>query len=115
MRRISHTDDPLSHSAHWWHRLKISTQKFAILLTVAAFASGFGYVMMTNNTAAEGFAIKGLQRQLDQLQMDNQKLDLRAADLRALSAVDRSTVSLGLQPVDHVEYVTSTSGPVALK
>ncbi len=95
--------------------MKISTQKFAAILTLAAFASGFGYVMLTNATAAEGFAIKGLQKQLDQLQTSNQQLDVKAADLRALSAVDRSTASLGLQPVDHVDYITTTTGPVAFK
>lgn len=115
MRRPARTEDPLRNQGHWWHRFKLSTQKFAIVLTVGAFAAGFGYVMMTNSTAAEGFAIKDLQKQLDQLEVQNQKLDLQAADLRALSAVDRSTAHLDLQPADHVDYLTSTDGSVAIK
>lgn len=115
MRRPVLSADPLRSQSHWWHRIKLSTQKFAIVLTAGAFAAGFGYVMMTNSIAAKGFAIKGLQQQLDQLQADNQKLDLQAADLRALSAVDRSTAHLDLQPADQVDYITTTAGSVAVK
>lgn len=115
MRQLRSTEDPLRSTAHWWHRLKLSTQKFAVLLSISAFVAGFGYVMLTNATASEGFAIKDLQTTRDKIQADNQQLDIKAADLRALSAVQRSTASLGLQPADQVTYLTSTSGPVALK
>ncbi len=115
MRRLRQSDDMLQPTEHWWHRFKLSTQKFAVLLTVGAFLAGFGYVMLTNRTASEGFAIKDLQRQLDRIEADNQKLDVQAADLRALSVVQRSTETMGLQPTDTVTYLTPTGGPVALK
>lgn len=109
-----HRKDPLHQQSHWWHRMSISTQKFAVVLTIGAFLSGFSYVMLTNTTAAEGFAIKELQQKIDGLKQQNEKLELKAADLRALSAVDRSSASLQMKPADTFEYLAPTGGSVAL-
>jgi cell division protein FtsB len=109
---ISPRRELLQPAHHWWHRWKISTQKFAVVLTLAAFLSGLSYVLLTNRTAAEGFAIEKLQTDLAQLQKANEQLELRAADLRALAAVDQSSQQLGLEPVDKFEYLPA-AGPVA--
>lgn len=102
----------LEPSNRWWHRLKISTQKFAVLLSITAVVSGFGYVLLTNQTASQGFAIDDLERQLATLQAGNEKLDLQAADLRAMGAVRLTSQTLDLEPTVGFEYLPAT-GPVA--
>lgn len=115
MRRPSRTSDPLRADHHWWHRLKLSTQKFAVLLSVLAVATGFTYVMVTNHTAQEGFAIRGLQQRITELQDENQQLELKAADLRSLSAVQQTSDQLGLVPATSFDYLAPTSGAVAAR
>lgn len=115
MNRSTRSAGLLQPQTHWWHRFKLSTQKFAVVLSVAAVAAGFGYVFLTNHTAAEGFAIKSLEKEIAQIQKNNQKLELQAADLRSLSAVDQTSVALGLVPTDSFEYVAPTSGAVAVR
>lgn len=105
-------NNPLATAHHWWHRLRLSSQKFAILLTMTAFVTGLAYVLMTNSTAANGFDMEKLQRQLAELKTSNEKLQLQAADLRSLSTADRAGQALGLKPTTTFE-VLPTSGPVA--
>lgn len=107
--------DLLEPTHHVWHRWRLSTQKFAVMLSVAAFLSGFGYVLLTNSTAAEGFAIKGLQQQVATLQTQNEKLQLQAADIQTLASVERSTASIGLAATDRFETLPATTGAVAVK
>ncbi len=115
MTRRLRSNDPLRPDYHWWHRFKLSTQKFAILLAIGAVLSGFGYVSLTNHTAAQGFAIKGLQRDMARLQNENQKLELHAADLQSLSAVSVTSTQLGLVPADSFQYLPPTTGAVAVR
>lgn len=113
MTRRSLQNNPLEQSNRWWHRLKLSTQKFAVLLAITASVSGFGYVMLTNQTAAQGFAIDDLEQQLAELRTSNEKLELAAADLRALGGVELTSQTLALEPADGFEYLPAT-GPVAV-
>lgn len=99
---------------HWWHRLKLSTQKFAAILTITAVVSGFAYVFMTNSTANNGFAIKNMQRQVDELMAANEKMELRAADLRSLAAIERNSVAFNLETTEKYEYLPTSGGAVAL-
>lgn len=115
MTRRFRSTDLLQPEGHWWHKLKISTQKFAIILTLGAIVSGFGYVFLTNHTASQGFAIKGLQKNIAKLQADNQRLELKAADLRSLASVQATSTQLGLVPADSFEYLAPTSGAVAVR
>ena len=106
--------DPGSAPQYWWHRWQLSTQKFAVLLTVTAFVTGFMYVLLTNQTASEGFAIKSLQNKVDALAASNEKLELKAADLRSLSVISAASNALALQPTDKFEYLPPATGAVAL-
>lgn len=106
--------DPAQYPRYWWHRWHLSTQKFAVILTVTAFLTGFIYVLLTNQTAAEGFAIKGLQQKIAVLSAANEKLELKAADLRSLSVIDRASVNLALTPTQQYEYLPPPPGAVAL-
>lgn len=112
MTRRSQQNNPLEQSHHWWHRFKLSTQKFAVVLAITAGVSGFSYVMVTNNTAAQGFAIDDLEKQVTMLQRSNEKLELEAADLRSLSGVQLTSETLALEPAESFEYLPA-SGAVA--
>jgi hypothetical protein len=104
----------LQPESHWWHRLKISTQKFGIGLSLLAVALGFTYVWMTNSTAATGFAIEKLQGELKTMRDQNERLELTAADLRALSVVQTTSTQLGLEPTDQFD-VLPAGGAVAVQ
>lgn len=115
MNRRSTSNDLLKPQSHWWHKFKISTQKFAVIISLAAVVTGFGYVFLTNQTAAQGFAIRGLQREIAKVEANNQRLELKAADLRSLSAVQTTSAQLGLVPADTFQYLAPTSGAVAVR
>lgn len=115
MTRQLHSNDPFRPDHHWWHRLKLSTQKFAVVMSVGAVVAGFGYVFLTNHTAQQGFAIKGLQREIATMAEKNQKLEIQAADLRSLSVVQATSTQLGLVPADNFQYLAPTSGAVAVR
>ena len=106
--------EPENNPRHWWHRWQLSTQKFAVILTIGAFITGFTYVLLTNKTSSEGFAIKKLQQQLDVLVASNEKLELQAADLRSLAVIQAASTSLSLEPTDKFEYLATPPGAVAL-
>jgi len=108
------SSNPLDQQHHWWHRLHLSSQKFAVVLTLAAFVTGFGYVLLTNTTAAEGLAIQKLQDDIVAMQAENEKLQLKAADLQSLSVADEASASLDLQPVQAFQVLAPTDGPVAI-
>lgn len=115
MNRRTRQNDLLQPQGHWWHKLKLSTQKFAVVMSIGAVVTGFGYVFLTNQTAAQGFAIRGLQREIAKIEANNQRLELQAADLRSLSAVQTTSTQLGLVPADTFQYLAPTSGAVAVR
>ncbi len=115
MRRTVRPNSLTNAERHWWHRLHLSTQKFAAVLVFTAFGLGFTYVWLTNQTAAQGFAIDELQQQMDGLQAQNEKLELQAADLRALSAVQVATEGLALEAANGFEVLRPVGGPVAIQ
>lgn len=104
----------LQPDAHWWHRFRMSSQKFAVMLTISAFVTGFGYVALTNVTSANGFALDRLERQVQELRASNEKLELQAADLRSLTAADRAGRALGLMATEKFDVLPATSGAVAV-
>lgn len=113
MTRRQFPNNPSKAESHWWHKMQVSSQKFAVLLTLTAFAAGSGYVLLTNKTATDGLAIRKLQVQIDQLKTDNEKLQLKAADMQSLSVADAASTALGLQPVDTFQVVAADGGSVA--
>jgi cell division protein FtsB len=113
MTRRQFPSNQSTQSGHWWQRLNIASQKFAVLLVFTAFLSGFGYVLLTNTTASEGLAIRKLQVQIDQMQTENEKLQLKAADMQSLSVADAASDALGLQPVDQFQVLAADGGSVA--
>lgn len=115
MRRISRSSNLTNAETHPWHRLRLSTQKFASLLVVVAFSLGFTYVWLTNQTAAQGFAIDELQQEMATLRVENEKLELQAADLRSLSAVQLVTDALALEPAKDFDVLRPAGGPVAIQ
>lgn len=115
MSRQLRQHDLLRNEHHWWHRMKLSTQKFAVLLSALAVVAGFGYVGLTNHTAQVGFEIKGLQKQVSKLEASNQQLELRAADLRSLANVETTSTQLGLVPTDSFQYLAPAGGAVAVR
>lgn len=108
-----HSNNPLSPDNHWWHRFKLSSQKFAILLTISAFTTGFVYVALTNSSSAHGFAIEKLERQLTDLRGSNEKLQVQAAELRSLASADLAGRTLGLAPTSSFEVIPASGGAVA--
>ncbi len=85
------------------------------MLTISAFVTGFGYVVVTNRTAAHGFELGALEQHVAELKASNEKLQLQAADLRALSVADAAGKALDLQPADSFDVLPTTTGSVAIR
>lgn len=109
------TATPLNAPTRPWHRWKVSTQKLAVALSVMAAISGFGYVMLTNSTAAQGFAIKKLERQITAIKAANEKLALQTTAVQTLATVKAQSAQFKLQPTESFTTLAPATGPVAVR
>ena len=85
------------------------------LLLAAIVAAFVGYLALNNQVAQKGFAVRTLEKRIAELEDRRQKLDLQVVAEQSMDAIDAKIQGLGLVPVGSVDYVTGSSGVVAVK
>jgi len=99
------------HAAWQWRDLR-----FLNLVLIAAVAVLFGgYLAMNNQTAANGFTIKAIEKRMADLEERRRKLDLEVLGKQSMDNVESQVQSLGFIPVQGVDYLTAAGGTVAVK
>ncbi|MBI4458211.1 hypothetical protein HY633_04570 [Candidatus Uhrbacteria bacterium] len=88
--------------------LNIAFLVFTLMLFVA-------YLAMNSRSAANGFVIKSMERQVAELRDQQEKLNIEAASSRSMEEIERRVGELGLVPVTSVEYVNVGQSAVAIK
>ena len=86
-----------------------------LLLAVSAASMFVGYLCLNNQTAAHGFAIRDLERKIDELQDEKRRLDLEVLSRRSMDNVEARVRDLGFVPIGGVDYLFTGRSGVALK
>ena len=76
---------------------------------------GVTYLIQLNVVAAKGFALKSTERRLQGLEERHKKLQVELAQKESLTGLTEGIESLGLVPVQQVEYIRAVAGPVAVR
>lgn len=84
------------------------------LLIVAAIALGLAYIVLVNQSATNGFALKTLEDKVGQLSEANRKLEIQATELQSMQTIASSSNTMNLQPVKNVRYL-GTGTAVAVR
>lgn len=74
---------------------------------------GIFYLVEVNATSTQGFQIRSLQNQVEQLESIQKELEFRQADVSSLNALQEKSTELNLVAVERVESIDG-SGPLAL-
>jgi len=86
-----------------------------ILLSSVAVGLFMGYLVLNNQAAASGFAVRDLEKQIAELRDEADRLDLQVVTMQAMSSVERQVGELGFVPVDNLDYISSAPAIVAVK
>lgn len=74
----------------------------------AVFIIGLGYVLTTNYIAAEGYAIKNLQKQVRELESINKSLQVEVSNLKSNNILEAKSNDLNMVKAQSIEYVSLT-------
>ncbi len=96
-------------------KIKCSPLALNILFIVVIVLLGTAYLVQINQTATSGFAMKDMNKQINELKEQHQKLELQVADLQSLQNIQDATERLQLVSHTKLEYVQPTDGMVALE
>lgn len=80
-----------------------------VLLIIAVACMSVVYLWLVNGSAASGFAVTRLETQRKQLDLEYAKYERELAEAQSLQRLAESSTQLGLVPVNHIEYVSSSS------
>jgi len=62
------------------------------------------YLAQANRSATKGYNLKELEEKKSQIEAQNERLEVEAARQKSLREIENKTESLGMIPVDNVEY-----------
>jgi uncharacterized membrane protein (DUF106 family) len=108
-----------------WQRAakrKTNTEKTSIkgfinptVLVVALLAVSAGiYLYSINSSAAKGYQMRQVEKEMQNLKKDNENLKIKEAELKSLYHIEESSKSLNMEDLKNVSYIQET-GPVAMK
>ncbi len=97
--------------------LRFAGGVFALNVLMLSVVVGLfvGYLMMNNRAAANGFAVRDLERQISELRDQNGRFDLEVVAMQAMNNVEQQVGELGFVPVDDLDYISSAPAVVAVK
>jgi hypothetical protein len=84
------------------------------LLIVTAVALGLAYIVLVNQSATNGFALKTLEDKVTELSDANRKLEIQATELQSMQTIAAASDSMDLEPVKNVRYL-GTGTAVAVR
>jgi hypothetical protein len=85
---------------------------FLIVVIISFFV---GYLALNNQTAADGFMMRDLEKQIVVLRDQGKRLDLQIIAMQAMNNVGQQAGKLGFVPVGQLEYISGGPAAVAVK
>lgn len=92
-----------------------SVQMMALGILTALFVAGGCYLYSVNRSAVQGYHMRSLEKEINQLKEANTKLKITEADLRSLYKLEESKEGLQMEVLDANVIYIEERGPVALK
>lgn len=88
------------------------TLTFALVALICAM--GVFYIFEVNNVATQGYAIRDLEKQAQDLRNSNEKLKIKEAEFRSLNNIEEKTKDLNMAAPKDVSYM-ALPGNVAMR
>ncbi len=90
-------------------KIKLSLPVLNALVFSLVLIIGVAYIAEVNHASTKGFAVRNLERRIDDLRVQNEQLEFEVAQRESVDHVTTRLKMLGMVPVDQVAY-TSTGG-----
>lgn len=88
------------------------TLTFALVALICAM--GVFYIFEVNNVATQGYAVRDLEKQAQDLRNSNEKLKIKEAEFRSLNNIQEKTKDLNMTAPKDMSYM-ALPGNVAMK
>ena len=76
---------------------------------------GFSYLVTIIGISTRGYKIRDLDRHIDELKLENKKLNLTVAEMKSPARIAQWVKTSGMVAASNVQYVSSTTGAVAVR
>jgi len=94
--------------------IKTGRITWTLLLVTLICAAGVFYIFEVNNVATQGYTIRDLEKQAQELRDNNEKLKIREAELRSMYNIEQNSKDLNMTAPKDVSYM-ALPGNVAMK
>lgn len=106
----------------WQQNTKTKTEKKSIkgsinstvLIVALLLVSGAVYLYSINSSAAKGYQIRQVEKDIQNLKKENEDLKIKEAELKSLYRIEESSKNLNMGDLKNISYIEET-GPVAMK
>jgi cell division protein FtsL len=85
-----------------------------VLVVALLFVAAGIYMYSINSSAAKGYQMRQVEKQIQDLKKENEDLKIKEAELRSLYHIEESSKNLNMGDLKNVSYIEET-GPVAMK
>lgn len=93
---------------------KISLMAWSLILAMAIIFSGAFYLFQVNSIATQGFEIKKIENNIQDVERENKKLKIKEIELKSMQNIEKATQEFNLISPKDISYV-EIDGPVAMK
>ncbi|MFA5185637.1 MAG: hypothetical protein WC551_04060 [Patescibacteria group bacterium] len=85
-----------------------------LFLAALTIVCGLVYIVEINASTSKGYGLSQAQKRVDELKIQTLALQNKAASLTSLQELSQKASTLGLAPVEKIEYLNPTSKNYAL-
>lgn len=89
-------------------------QKLPVYITGVVILLGVFYLYTTNRVAVQGYAIRGVEKDIARLKQDNNQLRIEEAELKSLYRIEEAGKRMNMFEPITVNYIEET-GSIALR
>ena len=84
-----------------------------LIITLLIVSAGI-YLYSINGSAAKGYQMKQVEKEINTLNKENENLKIKEAELKSLYHIEESSKNMNMGDIKNVSYIQET-GPVAMK
>jgi len=94
---------------------KVKTKKLLVMFLIFAIGLfGLTYVLQVNSITSNGYKIRSLKNQLNELDDQNKILQVSISDLKSINVLQIKSENFGMMKAQEVEYLALPPADVAM-
>jgi cell division protein FtsL len=101
------------HVNRYQSLLKLEVLNIAVIVLILVM--GTMYLVQVNRATTKGYQIRDLEKRINLIEESNQKAQLEIAELQSLDSIEERMETLGMVPVDRMQYVKVPGTSVAVR